>query len=79
MDQELLAACSGYVRDAFVMASLDQYAEYQHLEKILLDAVCSEPISYGEESLEEIPQAQEKYQKYQKKPYVPEPHYLREE
>ena len=59
MDQELLAACSGYVRDAFVMASLDQYAEYQHLEKILLDAVCSAPISYLEESLEEIPQAQE--------------------
>ena len=79
MDQELLAACSGYVRDAFVMASLDQYAEYQHLEEILLDAVSSAPISYGEESLEETPQVQEKYQKYQKKPYVPEPHYLREE
>lgn len=45
MDQELLAASSGYVRDSLVMASLDQFSEYEHLERILLDAVCDEPIS----------------------------------
>lgn len=30
MDQELLAASAGYVRDSFVMASLDQLSEYEH-------------------------------------------------
>lgn len=53
MDQELMAASAGYVRDSFVMASLDQFSEFEHLECILLDAVCDEPIDYSEESLEE--------------------------
>ena len=50
MDQELMAASAGYVRDSFVMASLDQFSEFEHLERILLDAVCDEPIDYSEES-----------------------------
>lgn len=74
-----MAASAGYVRDAFVMASLDQFSEFEHLERILLDAVCSDPIEYNEASLEaegmELP---EKYRKYQKEPYTPEPHYQRE-
>ena len=45
MDQELMAASAGYVRDSFVMASLDQYSEYEHLERILMDAVCETPLS----------------------------------
>jgi len=79
MDQELLTASAGYVRDAFVMASLDQFSEFEHLERILLDAVCSDPIEYDEASLdaEEMEQP-EKYRKYQKEPYTPEPHYRRE-
>ena len=52
MDQELLAASAGYVRDAFVMASLDQVSEFEHLERILLDAVCSDVVDYDETSLE---------------------------
>ena len=81
MDQELLTASAGYVRDAFVMASLDQFSEYEHLEKILLDAVCSEPITYEEESLKTAKpeNRQEKYRKYQKENYVPQPHYQRED
>ena len=79
MDQELLAASAGYVRDAFVMASLDQVSEFEHLERILLDAVCSDVVDYDETSLEsaetEVP---EKYRKDQKEPYTPEPHYRRE-
>ena len=79
MDQELLAASAGYVRDAFVMASLDQVSEFEHLERILLDAVCSDVVDYDETSLEsaetEVP---EKYRKYQKEPYTPGPHYRRE-
>lgn len=79
MDQELLAASAGYVRDAFVMASLDQFSEFEHLERILLDAVCSDPIEYDEASLDaEGMEPPEKYRKYQKEPYTPEPHYRRE-
>ena len=48
MDHELLAASAGYVRDSFVMASLGQFSEFEYLEKILLDAVCSDPVSYEE-------------------------------
>ncbi len=45
-DQDLLAASAGYVRNAFVLANLDQYSEFEHLEKILLDAICTDPIEY---------------------------------
>ena len=68
MDQELMAASAGYVRDSFVMASLDQFSEFEHLERILLDAVCDEPIDYSAESLEEPAEVPEKYRKYQKEP-----------
>lgn len=78
MDYELLAASAGYVRDSFVMASLGQFSEFEHLERILLDTVCSDPVSYDETS--DSPRAggsskAEKYSKYQKEPYKPEPHY----
>jgi cell filamentation protein len=65
-DKELLAASAGYVRNAFVMASIGQYSEYEHLEKILLDAICTEPIEYTDDldQEESVPQG-EKYQKYQ--------------
>lgn len=82
MDQELMAASAGYVRDSFVMAPLDQVSEYEHLEKILMDAVCEEPIQYDEDEIVSSPQEKprsEKYRKYQKEPYVPEPHYQRED
>ena len=38
-DQELMSASAGYVRNAFVLASLGEYSEYEHLEKIILDAM----------------------------------------
>ena len=80
MDQELMAASAGYVRDSFVMASLDQYSEYEHLERILMDAVCEEPIEYDSDSLDVQEEARkEKYQKYQKEKYEPQPHYKRED
>lgn len=81
MDQELMAESAGYVRDAFVMASLEQYAEREHLERILLDAVCDGPILYDEDSLKSIGSAQrrrERYKKYKSEDYVPQPHYKRE-
>ncbi len=64
------------------MCSLDQFSEYEHLEKILLDAVCSEPVIYGEESLDMPVQdraQKEKYKKYRTEDYVPVPHYKRED
>ena len=80
MDQELLAESAGYVRDSFVMASLDQFSEYEYLERILMDAVCDDPIEYELTPDTEFErQRSEKYQKYQKERYTPEPHYRRED
>ena len=81
MDQELLADSAGYVRNSFVTASLDQFSEYEHLERILMDAVCDEPVEYDVETLavaENKDSRQEKYKKYQTDKYVPQPHYKRE-
>lgn len=81
MDQELMAASAGYVRDSFVMASLDQNSEYEHLERILADAVCDEPITYDEESIGHSAgdTQDERYSKYQTEKYEPQPHYKRED
>ena len=82
MDQDLLAASAGYVRNSFVMASLDQFSEFEHLERIMMDAVCKDPVVYDEEDLS-IPDAEvtgkDKYKKYQTEKYTPQPHYVREE
>lgn len=81
MDQKLLAASAGYVRDSFVMASLDQFSEYEHLEKILMDAVCTEPVGYDITTLEQSKadsEKQERYKKYRYENYTPEPHYLKD-
>lgn len=48
-DQELLAQSAEYVRDALVMACLDNYSEYEYLERILQDAICTEPIVIASE------------------------------
>lgn len=82
MDQELLAASAGYVRNSFVMASVGQFSEFDHLERILMDAVCEEPIGYDEQSLDDFEQEmdrQGKYKKHQPEKYVPQPHYVRED
>ncbi len=72
-DKELLAASAGYVCNAFVMASIDQYSEFEHLERILLDAVCSEPVEEFSE-YPEVEETKEKYKKYQSEPYHPTQH-----
>lgn len=81
MDQELMAASAGYVRDSLVMASLDQNSEYEHLERILLDAVCDTPIVYDEVALKQPVEIHrdERYRKYQREKYEPQPHYKRED
>lgn len=72
-DKDLLALSAGYVRDSFVMASIGQFSEFEHLEQILLDAVCTQPVEGPDTSLPE-PGHQGKYAKYQKEPYTPAPH-----
>lgn len=74
LDRELLALSAGYVRNSFVMASLDQFSEFEHLEKILLDAVCTDPIEYDVSSYETGEERSSKYSKYQQTPYKPKAH-----
>ena len=39
IDGELLAKYNAYVRDSLVMASIGEYSEFDHLERIVLDAM----------------------------------------
>lgn len=73
-DQDLMSASAGYVRNAFVLASLGEYSEYEHLEKILLDAICTEPNNVLENMDAEKKKNNEKYEKYYTKEYKPTPH-----
>lgn len=72
-DQNLMAESAGYVRDSFVLASLGEHSEYEHLEKILLDAICTEPVEYANGDIESKDKT-EKYKKYKSKNYTPTKH-----
>lgn len=69
-DQILMSESAGYVRDSFVLASLGEYSEYEHLEKILLDVICTEPVNYDEVSDFDTV----KNEKYKSKDYTPTKH-----
>ncbi len=69
-DQELMSASAGYVRNSFVLASLGEYSEYEHLEKILCDAISDEPFDYTDDT-DSNP---EKYAKYDNGNYEPTKH-----
>ena len=71
VDKELLAESAGYVRNSFVLASFDEHSEYEHLEKILLDAVSNENVTDKEYDKAE---ATAKYDRYQTKKYIPAKH-----
>lgn len=72
-DQDLMAQSAGYVRDSFVMASLGQNSEYQHLERILMDAIQVEPVESAVELVDDKPVASERYSEYER-PYKPAKH-----
>lgn len=72
-DQILMAESAGYVRDSFVLASLGEYSEYEHLEKILLDAICTDPIDYDDVTIADE-NKKERYEKYKSKDYTPAKH-----
>lgn len=58
---------------AFVLASLGEHSEYEHLEKILLDAICIEPVEYANGDIESKDKT-DKYEKYKLKNYTPTKH-----
>lgn len=72
-DQELMSASAGYVRNAFVLASIGEYSEYEHLEKILCDAILNEPVEYTDGS-DVASNKTEKYVKYDIGDYEPTKH-----
>ena len=72
-DQNLMAESAGYVRDSFVMASLGENSDYEYLEKILLDAICTEPVDYADTD-KSTNINNEKYEKYKSKDYIPNKH-----
>lgn len=74
-DKELLAASAGYVRNSFVLASLNEYSEYQHLEKILNDAIKTQPDNFNDLDLTEI--SDSKKSEYAIDEYVPREHEVR--
>ena len=77
-DQELLAASAGYVRNAFVMACLDQFSEYEHLERILCDAISDKPLVEVDDLDEDMTRERsEKYSRYKTENYQPVPHEYR--
>ncbi|MEL7610170.1 MAG: Fic family protein [Bacillota bacterium] len=58
MDGSLLSKYNAYVRDSLVMASIGEYSEYDHLEKIILDAMG------GVENTQENMDVSDKQEKY---------------
>lgn len=73
-DYELMAASAGYVRKAFVLCCFGEHSEYEHFERILLDAICTEPIEEEHGDTETDNSKLSKYEKYYTKDYKPTPH-----
>ncbi|MCD8026746.1 MAG: Fic family protein [Clostridiales bacterium] len=73
-DYELMASSAGYVRNAFVLCCFGENSEFEHLEKILLDAISIEPIEDSEDDEIESETKSSKYEKYYTKDYKPTPH-----
>ena len=55
------------------MVSFGEHSEYEHLEKILLDAICTEPVECANGDIESKDKT-EKYKKYSSKNYTPTKH-----
>ena len=73
-DYELISSSAGYVRNAFVLSCLGEYSEFEHLEKILIDAISNEPIEDTDIGDLESKTKETKYKKYYTGDYKPTPH-----
>ena len=79
MNQNLIAKRANRVRNSFVMASLDRYSEYEHLERILMDTICCDPIQYDLPPVMSEPlESSTKYVEHQSEDYMATPHYRSE-
>ncbi|MGN1129948.1 MAG: Fic/DOC family protein [Ruminococcus sp.] len=73
-DYELISSSAGYVRNAFVLSCLGEYSEFEHLEKILIDAISNEPIEDIDIGDSKSKTKETKYKKYYTADYKPTPH-----
>ena len=75
-DYDLIAASAEYFRNALVLTCFGEHSEYEHLERILLDAISETPVDDEEESTDETDStvSKSKYQKYYTKEYKSQPH-----
>ena len=79
-DYELMAASAGYVRNAFVLCCFGEHSKFEHLEKILLDAISTDPIEDDDEIENDDQEKSAKYERYYTEDYKPTPHeYVEEE
>ena len=81
-DYDLMEASAGYVRNSLVLCCFGEHSEYEHLERILMDAICTEPIEDSDDDADESTPDDRlaKYEKYHTKDYKPSPHeYVEEE
>lgn len=69
-DQALMYESAGYVRNSLVLASLGEHSEYEHLEKILCDAICDNSIDCNGKIVSNC----ENIKKYKIKNYTPAKH-----
>jgi len=77
-DQELFAASAGYVRKSLVLACWDEYSEYEHLERILIDTISDEPLSQvASTDIVLATDRAEVYEKYLTEDNKPVPHEYR--
>lgn len=75
-----MAASAGYVRNAFVLCCFGEHSEFEHLEKILLDAISTDPIEDDDEIENDDQEKSAKYERYYTEDYKPTPHeYVEEE
>lgn len=73
-DYELIAASAGYFRNALVLTCFGEHSEYEHLEKILMDAISETPIDEEDDSINHEESSDSKYKKYYTKDYKSKPH-----
>ena len=73
-DYELIASSAGYVRNAFVLSCFGEYSEFEHLEKILIDAISDDPIEKFDNNESSLKSKETKYKKYYTEYYKPTPH-----
>lgn len=73
-DYELIAASAGYFRNALVLTCFGKNSEYEHLEKILSDAISETPIDDENDEPDSNTNTKAKYQKYYMEDYKSKPH-----